>query len=172
MKTIAFALALAVIPGFSQAPAPQAPPPPPAQHRERPRPEEFHKRMQDRVERALHLTDAQKASIKEIRARHHDGLQAKAHAAKDAGKAFMEAMHKPDTKVEDLKTLHRAQADANLDLLLEHRAMRQEIKAVLTPEQREKAARLEGRMEGMRMGRRGGFDGEGGRGGWSGEGGR
>jgi hypothetical protein len=31
--------------------------------------------------------------------------------------------------------------------------MRQELHAVLTPEQREQAARMEGRMEGMRMAR-------------------
>jgi len=130
-----------------------------AQGDARPRPEAFQQKMQDRMDKALNLTDAQKASVKDIRAKHKAALETKRKASEDAMKAFREGLRSPDTKVEDLKTLHRTQADANLDLLLEHRAMRGEIRAILTPEQREKAARLEGRMEGRMMGHRGGFGG-------------
>jgi len=129
----------------AQAPAP-APAPAP-----RPRMEEGHARMMDHMAKALHLTDAQKASIKDIHARHQGALESRRKAAGDTRRAFGEAIRKADTPTADLKKLHAAMADANLDLLLEHRAQRQEVHAVLTPEQREKAARMEGRMEGMRM---------------------
>ncbi len=108
-------------------------------------------RMEERFDRVLHLTDAQKASVKEIRAKHKPAIEAKRAALETARHAFGEALKNPEAKPEDLKTLHRAQADASLDMLLEHRAQRLEIRAILTPEQREKAAGLLGRMEGMRM---------------------
>lgn len=127
----------------------------------RPRKEDRQPRMQEHLERALHLTDAQKTTVGEIRGKHKAALETKRAAAQSAHKAFSEAMRNPDAKPEDLKTLHRAQADASLDLLLEHRAQRQEIRAILTPEQREKAARIEGRMEGRMMGHGGGFPGGG-----------
>ena len=144
------ALALGIcMAGSAQAPAP-APAPAP-----RPRMEEGRPRMMEHMARALHLTEAQKASIKDIHAKHQAALEGKRKAAGDTRRAFGEAVRKADTPAADLKKLHAAMADANLDLLLEHRAQRQEVHAVLTPEQREKAARLEGRMEGMRMRREG-----------------
>jgi len=146
----ALALGLAMVPGFAQDHAGP-----------RPRREDSQHHFQDRMDRALNLTDAQKASVKEIRAKHKDALETRRKAAGDAREAFTEALRKPDTSVDELKKLHGAMASANLDLLLDHRQMRQEIRALLTPEQREKAAKLEGRMEGMRMGHRGGFPGGG-----------
>jgi len=140
LATAAFALGICLAPALAQdAPVP------------RPRMGDRLPRLEERFDRALHLSDAQKASVKEIRARHRPALEARRATAETAHKAFSEAMKNPEAKPEDLKTLHRAQADANLDLLLEHRAQRMEIRAILTPEQREKAARLLGRMEGMRM---------------------
>jgi len=150
----ALALGIVTLAAFAQTPQP-------APQATQTRGEGFRGKMEDRMDRALRLTDAQKASVKEIRAKHRAAVDAKMHAAKDARKAFGEAMHKPETKPEDLKTLHAAMASADFDLLMERRAQRQEIKAILTPEQRERAARLEGRMEGMRMGHRGGMDGDG-----------
>ena len=111
----------------------------------RPRPEAPRQKLQDRLDHALNLTDAQKASVKEIHARHQGALEAKRKAAGDTRRAFGEALRKGDTPAADLKKLHAAMADANLDLLLEHRAQRQEVHAVLTPEQREKAARMDSR---------------------------
>jgi len=121
------------------------------------RPEAQRQKGQDRLDRALNLTDAQKTSVKEIRAKHREGAEARQKAAQDARKAFRDAFLKPETKVEDLKALHQAAADAQLAQLLDQRAQRQEIRAILTPEQREKAAFLMGRAEGM--GRWGGFRG-------------
>lgn len=150
----ALALGIGMLPLFSQgAPAFQP----------RPRPEDAQNKRHEHMDKALALTDAQKASVEGIRAKHKEAMEAKRHAAQDSRKAFAEAIRKPETKVEDIKTLHRAMADANLEMLLEGRSMRQEIRAVLTPEQREKAAFLMGRQEGMMHGHRGGFPGEGGR---------
>jgi Spy/CpxP family protein refolding chaperone len=132
-------------------------------HRPRPRMEDMQQRIQDRVAVALNLTDAQKGSFAEIRAKHKAALDSRRAAAQAAHKAFAEAMKSPDAKPEDLRNLHRAQADAAFELLLEHRAQRIEFRAILTPEQREKAAklegRMEGRMEGMRRMHRGGMAG-------------
>lgn len=105
----------------------------------------------------LKLTDTQKASLKEITGKHKPALMAKGRAAKDARRAFFEAAQKPETSADTLRTLHRAMSDQGLEFLLERRAMRQEIRAVLTPDQREQAARMEGMKEGMRMAR--GFGG-------------
>lgn len=101
----------------------------------------------------LKLTDTQKASLKEITGKHKPALMAKGRAAKDARRAFFEAAQKPETSADTLRTLHRAMSDQGLEFLLERRAMRQEIRAVLTPDQREQAARMEGMKEGMRMAR-------------------
>ena len=51
-------------------------------------------------------------------------------------------------------------ADLAFDLRLERRAMKQEIRAILSPEQREESARMEGRMEGMRRSHRGEREGQ------------
>ena len=99
----------------------------------------------------LKLTDAQKASFKAIFAKHKDSLKAKGQAIREARKAYREALEKPDTPQDALKTMNRSLADLKFERRMEARAMRQELRAVLTPEQREKAARMEGRMEGMRM---------------------
>jgi Spy/CpxP family protein refolding chaperone len=151
MKTLslaALALGMCLAPAQAQdAPAP------------RPRMGDRLPKVEERFDRALRLTDAQKASVKEIRARHKAAIDAKRATAETSRKAFEESIRNPEAKSEDLKALHRTQADANLDLLLEHRAQRLEIRAILTPEQREKAARLLGRMEGLRMRHPGGMPG-------------
>jgi Spy/CpxP family protein refolding chaperone len=117
--------------------------------------------------RRLNLTEAQRASIKAIQAKHQASMAGKRQGLETARRAFFEAMKKPDTPPDTLKTLNRSLSDQRLDLMLEGRAMRQEVRAVLTPDQREQAARMEGRMEGMRMagGRRPGWGGMGMKGG-------
>jgi len=112
-------------------------------------------KLDDRFATALHLTEAQKASIKELRARHKDGLEARRKAMETAWTAFREAERKPETRPEDLKILHRTASDLAFDLRQERKAIRREIGALLTPEQREKAAYLLGRMEARRGSHRG-----------------
>ena len=139
------ALGLAIaLPALAQDAPPPAPQMPPMQM-------EGHG-MPGRMAAKLKLTDAQKASTKEVYAKHQAGLAAKAQAAREARRAFFEAVQSPETTPEVLKGLHRTMSDADLDALLERRAMRLEIRALLTPDQREQAARMLGRKEGMRMG--------------------
>jgi Spy/CpxP family protein refolding chaperone len=123
-----------------------------------PKPAAPHDWIQGHMAERLKLTDAQKASLKDIMAKHRANLMAKGKAAKDARRAFFEAAQKPETSADTLKTLHRTMSDQGLEFMLERRAMRQEIRAMLTPDQREQAARMEGMKEGMRM-TRGGFGG-------------
>ena len=138
-SVLGFALALGTgsLPAMAQAaPAPQMAP---------------HDWTQGRLAERLKLTDAQKSSIREITAEHQAALAAKGKAAREARQAFFEALDKPDTSADSLKALHRAMTDLGFEQLMEARAMRLETRAVLLPEQREMAARMEGRKEGMRM---------------------
>jgi len=138
-------LALA-LPALAQTPT--APPPPAPQPMQGP---EHHRGdMMERMAQKLKLTDAQKASCKDIVAKHRPALETKGKAAKEARRAFMEAVQNPESTPDTLKTLNRAAADARIEAMLEGRAMRQELRAVLTPEQREKAAYLMGRRAGRR----------------------
>jgi len=159
MKNIisaALALGIAALPVAAQD-APKARP-------EAPGPREgraMAPRMQERMAKALGLTDDQKAKIKAIREKHQEGAEARRKASREARKAFMDAYGKSETSVEELRRLHRAAADAQMEALLDHRAQRDEIRALLTPEQREKAARFRGFMEGMMSARRQGRPGMG-----------
>jgi Spy/CpxP family protein refolding chaperone len=148
----ALALGLSLTAALAQEP-PQGRPGPAG------KPGAFRQRMEDRMDAALGLTDAQKTSMHQIREKHRTALEAKRKAAMTSRRAFFEALRNADAKVEDLKGLHRAQADADLDLLLENRAQSAEVRALLTPDQRERFGRMEGRMmdgmgKGMPMGRR------------------
>jgi Spy/CpxP family protein refolding chaperone len=149
-----FALACACFLGAATPQsAPQAPPvaAPGAAQPRRMDGDKWMARMADK----LQLNDAQRASCKAILDKHRDALRGDRQALADARQAFGAALGKPDTPADTLRTLHRALADRQFDQLLEARTLRQELRAVLTPEQREQAARMEGRMEGMRMARRG-----------------
>jgi Spy/CpxP family protein refolding chaperone len=144
LTLLSLALALPAMAQTAPAPAPQAAPA---------MKDGMHDRMMMRMAEKLKLTDAQKASCKDIIAKHKPVLMAKHQAAKEARRAFFEALQNPATSPDTLKGLNRTAADARLDAMLEGRAMRQELRAVLTPEQREKAAYIMGRRAGMRMGR-------------------
>lgn len=84
----------------------------------------------------LKLTEDQKTRIQGIQAKHLEASTAKLQAAAAAGDAFRDAMRKPDTPDTQIKTLYQARADKALELVLDRRAMRNEMRAVLTPEQR------------------------------------
>jgi Spy/CpxP family protein refolding chaperone len=136
--TLLLALALVAIPTLAQ--------PAPAQPGQAP----HERQREDRFARQLNLTEAQQASIKAIRAKHADSMEARHKAMETARTAYHEARQKPETKPEELKALHRTVSDLAFDMQMEHQAMRKEIGAQLTPEQREKAAYFMGRMAGMR----------------------
>jgi Spy/CpxP family protein refolding chaperone len=167
LTSIALALGLGILPAAAQA-TPEAPA---AKGMERPfRPGAMGPRpgmamLEKRFAAVVHLTDAQKASIKEIRAKHQPVIQQKVKASMDARKAFADAARKPETSKTDLKALHQTAADLAFEMRMERRAMKLEIRALLSPEQRELAAKFEGRVEGMMAARggRGGRRGMGGR---------
>jgi Spy/CpxP family protein refolding chaperone len=101
----------------------------------------------------LGLTAAQRTSWQAIVEKHRASLDQKRQAAFDARQAYWEAAGKPDTAPDTLRQLHRTLSDQAFEAQLERRALRQELHAVLTPEQRERAARMQGRMEGRMQGR-------------------
>lgn len=116
-------------------------------------------RGMERMARHLNLTDDQKAKIKAIHEKHKDELKSRREATQQARKAFFEAVKNPDTPVDQLRTLHQTLSDKSFDMLAARRAVRLETRAILTPEQREKAAEAMGRMEERMKNRRERFQG-------------
>jgi len=118
---------------------------------------------QQRIAQALHLTDAQKTSIKAIHDKHQASLLGRREATRQAQTALIAALREAATPEAQLRTLHDKAAAARFDMILARRSVRQEVQAVLTPEQRAKAtelrdtiqARVRERMH--RLGRAGGM---------------
>lgn len=107
----------------------------------------------------LNLTEAQQIQVKAIHERHQAAFKAKGEAANAAHKAMREAMANTATDAKTLQALHEKVSAAQFDLMLEHRAVRQEIQPLLTAEQ---LAQFEKRPMGMgSRGRRGRGDGSG-----------
>src|SRR5512145_3201681 len=77
-----------------------------------------------RMAKALKLTEDQKSQIQAIQARHADPAKRTFEALTDARKAFQDAAKNPSTPIEQLKTLHTAQADASFAWLIDRRSMR------------------------------------------------
>lgn len=86
--------------------------------------------------RALHLTEAQQTQVKAIHERHQSAIQAKVEAAQAAHQALREAMASASTDAKTLQALHEKASAAQFAVMLEHRAVRQEIVPLLTPEQK------------------------------------
>ncbi|WP_257312036.1 Spy/CpxP family protein refolding chaperone [Geothrix fuzhouensis] len=92
--------------------------------------------------RVLNLTEAQRTSIQAIREKHRPDLVAHRDKARQAQAALRAALQDPATPEAQLRVLHDKASAARFDLLLAGRAVHQEVQAVLTPEQRGKAAEL------------------------------
>ncbi len=97
--------------------------------------------------RGLNLTEAQQTQVKAIHDKHQASVQAKREVADSARKAMHEAMASTTADANTLKALHDKVATAQFDLMLEHRAVRQEILPLLTSEQKAQFEKL-----GMGMG--------------------
>ena len=144
MRTLSFLLA-ASLPLLAQAP----PPPPDG------RPMAHH------LAQALDLSPEQQTKMKAIREKHASALKADHEAARTQGEAFRAAMEDPKASEAQLRQAFDQMNAARFQTLLEGRAMRQEMRAVLTPEQQAKAdamragfrerakARMEHRLQGM-----------------------
>ena len=149
---IALTLALGALPALAQD---RMPPPPPGT-------EHDSEHMEHRMAAMLHLTESQRASIKPIWVKHSEASKAMQKAMGEAWAAYKAAESKPDARLEDLKVLNRNIADLMFDMKMDRKARRKEIGALLTPEQREKAAFMLGRMSAMRHERGGEHRHEGG----------
>jgi len=112
--------------------------------------------LEGRMAAQLKLTDAQKAKMGTIKAQHAVALNAKRQAMQEAHKAFQQAALNPGTSLDQLKKLHQTVADSQFELMLEHRAMRLEMRALLTPEQQAEADKLCKEMPARGQGGRGG----------------
>jgi len=86
--------------------------------------------------RGLNLSEAQQAQVKAIHDKHQATFKAKGETAQAAHKALRDAMTDATTDAGTLKLLHDKASAARFDLLLERRAVRQEILPLLTAEQR------------------------------------
>ena len=95
-----------------------------------------HHRGEGRGFMGLKLTEAQQAQVKAIHERHQAAFKAKGEVADAAHKALREAMANMATDAKTLQALHDKASAAQFDLMLEHRAVRQEILPLLTPEQK------------------------------------
>ncbi|NWJ41113.1 MAG: Spy/CpxP family protein refolding chaperone [Geothrix sp.] len=101
--------------------------------------------------RGLNLSETQQTQVKAIHDKHQAAFKAKGETARAAHKALFEAMQNAAMDAAALKTLHDKASAAQFDLLLEHRAARQEILPLLTAEQKAKFEKTP-----MGMGPRGG----------------
>lgn len=107
--------------------------------------------------RALNLTDTQQTQVKAIHERHQAAIQAKVETAQAAHKALREAMADAATDAKTLQALHEKASTAQFAVMLERRAVRQEILPILTPEQKAQFEKLPmGPGMGRGMGSRGG----------------
>jgi Spy/CpxP family protein refolding chaperone len=98
----------------------------------------------EKIARALNLTEAQKASIQTIREKHRPDLVLRRDAIQQAQATLRTALQDAATPEAQLRTLHDKASTARFELMLARRSVHQEVQAVLTPEQRAKAAELRG----------------------------
>jgi len=101
-------------------------------------------RPAQRIARALNLTEAQKTSIHAIREKHRPELVVRRDAVKQAQVALRSALQDAATPEARLRALYDKAAAARFEVMLARRSVHQEVQAVLTPEQRTKAAELRG----------------------------
>ena len=103
----------------------------------------------------LKLTEDQKTQIQTVLTRHGETIKTRAQAAAEARKAFREAERNPEAMNDQLKTLYQAKSDQDFGLMLEHRSQQNEIRALLTPEQRTEWDKLRAYHQGAMHRRRG-----------------
>lgn len=128
----------------------QAPPPPPDGHP-----------MARHLAQTLDLSPEQQTKMKAIHEKHAGALKADHEAARVQSEAFRAAMEDPKASEAQLRQAFDQMNAARFQTMLEGRAMHQEMRAVLTPEQQAKAdamraefrerakARMEHRIQGM-----------------------
>ncbi len=86
--------------------------------------------------KGLRLTEDQQTQVKAIHERHQAAFKAKGEAARAAHEAMRTAMADAATDAKTLQALHDQASAAQFQMMLEHRALRQEILPLLTAEQK------------------------------------
>lgn len=124
MRPLAFLLA-AALPLAAQAP------PPPRAHAPG--------AMGDHMAEALGLTPDQQSRMKAIREKYRDSGRAGHEAVRAQAQAFRAAMEDPKSTEAQLRQAFDQMNAQRFQALLQQRAMRQEMRAVLTPDQQAKA---------------------------------
>jgi len=105
-----------------------------------------------RIGQALDLTEAQRTSLRAIRDKHRSDLILRRDAVKHARIDLRTALRDASTPEVRLRALYDKAAAARFDAILAQRSLRLEVRAVLTPDQRAKAAELRDRAWGrMRL---------------------
>ena len=94
----------------------------------------------------LGLSPDQQARVKAIRERHQDALRTDHETARAESQAFRAVMQDPKAGEPQLRQAFDQMNAARFQALLEGRAMRQEMRAVLTPDQLAKADALKARF--------------------------
>jgi Spy/CpxP family protein refolding chaperone len=91
---------------------------------------------------ALALSPDQMKAARAVLDRHRATTAARHRAVAQKEEALRAALEDPATSETRLRALHGEAAEAEYQSLLDRRAMVQELDALLTPEQRAKAARI------------------------------
>ena len=102
----------------------------------------------ERISRALGLTEDQKTSIRAIREKHRPDLTLRRDAVRHARIDLRTALQDPATPEARLRDLYNKASAVRFDLILAQRATRLEVQAVLTPDQRARAAEIRVRRQG------------------------
>ncbi|HXC16527.1 MAG TPA: Spy/CpxP family protein refolding chaperone [Holophagaceae bacterium] len=95
--------------------------------------------MPTRVVTALDLTPEQQAQRKAIHGRYRDAARANHEAVRAQAQAFRAAMQDPKASEAQLRQAFDQMNSQRFQGLLQRRAMRQELRATLTPDQQAKA---------------------------------
>lgn len=115
----------------------------------------------DRPGQRLGLTEAQRTAIQALQQKQRPAMMARLEAAQLARQSLAAALRDPEVKEAALRTLYDKAAATRFEAMMAKRNLQLEIGALLTPEQRMKAARFRRQagagkgpdMMGGRMGR-------------------
>lgn len=97
---------------------------------------------QERSARILGLTEPQRTAIQALQQKQRPALMARLEAAQLARQALAAALRDPEAKEAAIRTLYEKASAARYEAMMAKRTLQLEVGALLTPEQRMKAARL------------------------------
>ena len=111
---------------------------------------------QERNARMLGLTEPQRTAIQALQQKQRPALMAHMEAAQLARQALAAALRDPAAKEATIRPLYEKASATRYEAMMAKRTLQLEVGALLTPEQRMKAARLRRQAAGMGPGMMGG----------------